>query len=100
MSTHDKKLSHSQLPKDFGPEVDPRQKRRSRRPRRSIFLDRIHPQDFQKMNFMFACEQCSHFDGVQIICTMGYRPQHRLADQIKKYELTGKMPLCRFMEID
>ncbi len=92
--------SKSQLPQDFGPEHDPRQKRRSRKPRKSIFLDRINPRDFQKFNFMFCCEQCSHFDGEKIICTMGYRAQHQKADQLKKYELTGKMAFCRFMEID
>lgn len=97
MSTPEKK---SQLPQDFGPEHDPRQKRRGRRLRKSMFLDRINPQDFQKFDFMFCCEQCSHFDAVQVICTMGFRPQHRREDQLKKYDLTGKMPLCRFMEID
>jgi hypothetical protein len=84
----------------FGPEHDPRQKRSHKRPRKSIFLDRINPQDFLKFNFMFCCEQCSHFDSVKIVCTMGYQAQHQRASQLAKYNLTGKMALCRFMEID
>ncbi len=84
----------------FGPEHDPRQKRSHKRPRKSIFLDRIHPQDFMRFNFMFCCEQCSHFDPAKLICTMGYQAQHQRASQLSKYNLTGKMALCRFMEID
>jgi hypothetical protein len=100
MSTSPHTQKKNQTSHVFGPEVDPRQKRKSRKPRKSIFLDRIHPQDFLKMNFMYACEQCSHFSSPQSICTIGYRAQHMKEHQLKTYELTGKMALCRFMEID
>ncbi len=100
MSIQDKNKSKLQNSKIFGPEHDPRQKKSSRRPRKSIFLDRVHPQDFSKYNFMFCCEQCSHYDAPKAICTMGYRAQHNREDQLKKYELTGKIAFCRFMEID
>ncbi len=81
-------------------EHDPRQKRSHKRPRKSIFLDRVHPEDFFKYNFIFCCEQCSHFDAPKVICTMGYKPQHQRKDQLAKYNLTGKMAFCRFTEID
>ncbi len=100
MSMQEKKKSKAKPTVIFGPEHDPRQKRSHKRPRKSIFLDRIHPQDFSKFNFMFCCEQCSHFDAPKAICTMGYRAQHQRADQLRKYSLTGKMAFCRFMEID
>ena len=100
MSTPENSKSNKKSSIIFGPEHDPRQKRKSRKPRKSIFLDRVHPQDFFKYQFMFCCEQCSHFDSSQTICTMGYRAQHQRLEQLKKYELTGKIAFCRFMEID
>lgn len=71
-----------------------------RRPRRSIKLDRIHPSDFAKYDIAFFCDQCSHYDGTNRYCTMGYRPQHTREEQMAIYNLSGKMALCRFLEID
>lgn len=71
-----------------------------RRPRRSIKLDRIHPTDLRKFKPTFFCDDCSHYDRGNRYCTMGYRPQHTRDEQMALYNLTGKMALCRFLEID
>lgn len=69
--------------------------------RRSLILDPIHPRDFRELNFTYSCEQCSHFDPATEQCTIGYEAsKHRQADQLRLYELTGRMAFCRFMEID
>lgn len=69
--------------------------------RRSLILDPIHPQDFNHIAFTYCCEQCSHFDEATGSCTIGYdASKHRRADQLKLYDLTGRMAFCRFMEID
>lgn len=75
-------------------------KNMKKRPRMSIKLDRVHPSDFNRMNLIFACEQCSHFDSQTSSCTMGLNPQHTLERQMKLYNLTGFMAFCRFQEID
>jgi len=68
--------------------------------RRSMKMDRINPQDFARLNLVFACEQCSHFSNSESRCTMGYIAQFRRADQLLDYNLTGFMKFCRFQEID
>lgn len=67
----------------------------------SIKKDRVNPVDFQKYETRFACEDCSHFDGEKIVCTIGYNPSHHLrAEQFHQYTLAGNMAFCRFLEID
>jgi hypothetical protein len=69
--------------------------------RRSLILDPIHPRDFRELAFTYSCEQCSHFDETNEACTIGYDARkHRQADQLRLYDLTGRMAFCRFMEID
>jgi hypothetical protein len=69
--------------------------------RGTIRHDVINPVDYLKYRFPIACEECSHFDSVNTICTLGYNPKwHLNAYQKKSYELSGKVALCRFMEID
>jgi hypothetical protein len=69
--------------------------------RRSLILDPVHPADFQRLPFTYACEQCSHFDEISETCTIGYEAsKHRQALQLRLYERTGRMAFCRFMEID
>lgn len=67
----------------------------------SIKLDRVQASDYLKYNFRHACEHCSHFDDVKILCTIGceHRP-HLYEEQMKTFHLTGRMALCRFLEID
>jgi|GEM_PF-712944 len=70
-----------------------------KRLRTSIRFDTINPSDYLKYDFRMACEDCSHFDGEA--CSLGYASKwHRRDFQIKSYELSGKIALCRFMEID
>lgn len=72
----------------------------SRRPRKSIKLDRVDPRDYARLQMIFACEDCSHYDSEGASCTIGYRAQHRREEQMALYNLTGKMAFCRFLEID
>jgi hypothetical protein len=67
----------------------------------SIKKERVHPADYLRYDTRFSCEDCSHFDGEKILCTIGYNPQHHLkAVQTEQYLLSGNMAFCRFLEID
>ena len=72
----------------------------TRRPKKSIKLDKVDPQDFMQLNIIYCCEQCGHYSPSTRVCTMGFRPQHTRAEQLALYDLTGKMAFCRFIEID
>lgn len=82
--------------------VNPKGKNKSQpRLTPSIKKDVVNPHDFMKYDTRFSCEDCSHFDGDKILCTIGYNPQHHLkAVQNHQYELAGNMAFCRFLEID
>lgn len=70
-------------------------------PRQSIKLDRVSPYDYQYLNMIYACEQCSHFDPENGLCTIGYNPRNHLKvinDQ--RFAHGGFMAFCRFQEID
>lgn len=68
---------------------------------RSLILDKIHPTDFLHLNMIYNCEQCSHFDDVSKECTIGYLAKnHMKSEQDRLYERTGRIALCRFLEID
>mgnify|MGYP001596154374 CR=1 FL=1 len=73
---------------------------RKKSPRFSIRLDRVHPGDFNRMNLIYACEHCSHYDAVKKFCSMGFQPQFTEAHQRELYDRTGAMAFCRFLEID
>lgn len=67
----------------------------------SIKFDTINPSDYMRYTLRFSCEDCTHFDLPAERCTLGYVTSwHRKEFQEKSYELTGKMALCRFQEID
>lgn len=81
--------------------------------RASIRHDPVHPADYLKYRFLSACEDCTHFaeDSMDSkasidakeseVCTLGYNSKpHRRSVQVKSYELSGKMALCRFIEVD
>ncbi len=69
--------------------------------RPSIRYDGINPQDYFKYDFIYCCEQCTHFDTVNETCTLGYNCEpHRQQIQQEHYVRTGRMALCRFLEID
>lgn len=66
----------------------------------SIRFDVINPKDYLKYDMRMACEDCVHFNSETSQCTLGYPTQwHRKEFQKSSYELSGKMALCRFIEI-
>jgi hypothetical protein len=68
---------------------------------RSIILDAVHPRDFRELNLIYCCEQCSYFDSKLGTCAMGFHVEkHRRENQLRLYDLTGKLALCRSQEID
>jgi hypothetical protein len=81
---------------------NPKSKEKSKpRLRPSIKKDKIHPGDYLKFDTRFSCEDCSHFNSAQSICTIGYETSHHLkAQQEHQYLLAGNMAFCRFLEID
>ncbi len=69
--------------------------------RPSIKKDPIHPADYNKYKLPFACEDCSHFSSLNEICTLGLNTEsHLKRNQENTYFTSGKMMLCRFIEID
>ena len=81
--------------------MPPRKPNTPKRPRPSIRRDTINPRDYLKYKFPSACEDCTHFKASTAHCTLGYEPKwHRREFQTAEYERTGKMALCRFLEID
>lgn len=72
-----------------------------KRPRKSIKLDRVSPDDFLNKNLIYCCEQCSHFCSENQTCTIGYvAKQHLREKQLEKMHLHSHMAFCRFIEID
>lgn len=69
--------------------------------RRGVIRDPINPGMFNSMNIMFCCEQCTHFDATNEYCTIGYdATKHLRRVQMHQYELSGRMAVCRFQEVD
>jgi hypothetical protein len=69
--------------------------------KQSIRMDLIDPADFMKFNFTHSCEHCTHFNNSAENCSLGYfSTHHRLQNNLKSYDLSGRMALCRFLEID
>ncbi len=72
-----------------------------RRLKTKIKHDVVAPADYLKYKLPFACEDCTHFSFERQNCTLGYTSEHHLREvQMKSYLLSGKMALCRFLEID
>lgn len=71
-----------------------------KRQRLGIRLDRIDPTDLRLFELRYFCDDCTHYDCSQKKCTLGYRAQHTKTEQMRLYELTGQMALCRAIEID
>ena len=72
-----------------------------KRLRKSIKLDRVQPVDLLERNMIYCCEQCSHYDPEQDLCTLGYQTAlHKKSVQLRRFELHGHMAFCRFTEID
>ncbi len=73
----------------------------NRKPSLSIKHDPIHPADYNNYIIPMSCEECSHYSIEKDFCTIGFEIKwHKAQYQKRSYELTGKVPICRFMEID
>lgn len=73
----------------------------NRKPAQTIKHDAIHPKDYNSYIIPMACEDCTHYSLEETRCTLGYNNKWHLREyQQKSYELSGKVPICRFMEID
>ncbi len=71
------------------------------RERRSVIKDPIKASDFNNLNMIFCCEQCSFFEVKNKVCNFGYHHvPHLYEEQLKSYNMGGKMAFCRFLEID
>lgn len=69
--------------------------------RRSIIMDKVNPQDFRELNLVYACEQCIYYSAKKHQCAMGFKIDlHLKENQLKLYELTGRMAICRAQEVD
>jgi hypothetical protein len=67
---------------------------------RSIILDGVKAADMRTMNLMYCCEQCSYYSA-KAGCAMGFKYQlHLRENQLRLWELTGKMAICRSQEVD
>lgn len=76
-------------------------KKTPKRLRVSIRHDAIAAADYLKYKLPYACEDCTHFNASTALCTLGYTSHHHQREtQKKSFELSGKMALCRFLEID
>jgi hypothetical protein len=67
---------------------------------RPIRVDQVHPTDLRLYDGRFFCEDCSHYASSTDKCTLGYRAQHKRAEQMAIYERTGGIVFCRALEID
>jgi hypothetical protein len=67
----------------------------------SIKKDGIHPAAYMKYKLPWACEDCVYFDSEKEKCILGYITEpHRRAHQRASYERSGKVALCRFLELE
>ncbi|HEY8272620.1 MAG TPA: hypothetical protein VIG33_17130 [Pseudobdellovibrionaceae bacterium] len=83
------------------PSEKPSKKIPTKRIHPSIKKDGVNPSDFLKYDFRTSCEDCSHFDSLKNLCTLGYNPApHLKAQQLRDYEASGKIAQCRFLEVD
>ena len=88
------------LSTDLKPKGKPRAVKIQPHPR-SIILDKIHPREFNSLNVIYCCEQCSYFNTVKKTCAMGFRSQiHMREAQLAEYSRSGRMAICRSLEID
>lgn len=72
-----------------------------KRIRRSIKLDRVQASDFNSLQMTYACEDCSFFAPENNECMMGMPTEpHLRQEQLKRFNTTGHMAFCRFLEID
>lgn len=68
---------------------------------RSVIKDPVKARDFNKINIVFACEQCSYFQAEDGKCNLGFpNDLHKEEAQLKSYNMSGRFAFCRYLEID
>ncbi|MCB0391749.1 MAG: hypothetical protein KDD58_10675 [Bdellovibrionales bacterium] len=68
---------------------------------RSLIKDAVKARDFNNLNLIYSCEQCSYFQPQNGLCNLGFPNQvHRQDNQLKSYNMSGKFAFCRYLEID
>lgn len=69
--------------------------------RRSIKLDRVQAADLRTFDIVYSCERCSFYAPDNNECMMGMPTEpHLEAEQRTRFNITGHMAFCRFLEID
>lgn len=68
---------------------------------RSVIKDPVKAKDFNQLNIIFACEQCSYFQPHNGLCNLGFpNGVHKRKAQMKNYNMSGRLAFCRYSEID
>lgn len=67
----------------------------------TIKKDPIHPASYMKYKLPWACEDCVYYAPDTEKCILGYITEpHRREVQKKSYEMSGRVALCRFLELE
>ena len=70
-------------------------------PKSNIRPDRVQPTDLSELKLIYSCEDCTYFKAKTQKCVLGLNTEpHLKMTQIRKYNLSGQMLFCRFIEID
>jgi len=63
--------------------------------------DNMTLDQYKRLNYATACEDCTHFIQETEKCTLGFPTEQFLRrNQMKDIELSGFMAFCRAIEID
>ena len=69
--------------------------------KKSIIKEKVKAKHLLGLNFIYSCEDCSFFIPTKKLCNLGYNTKPHLKEQQDLlYHRTGRMALCRFLEID
>jgi hypothetical protein len=68
---------------------------------RSVIKDPVKASDFNRLNLVYCCEQCSYYQENDTKCNLGFpNDLHRKEAQLKSFSLSGRFAFCRYLEID
>lgn len=64
-------------------------------------LDPVKEEYLTDLRLTYCCEQCTHFDDEKLQCTFGFPTKPHLREtQLAELKRSGRMAICRLMEID
>lgn len=70
-------------------------------PNTGIIKDYVSLEQYTKLNYATACEDCTHFDLAETNCLFDYPTEPFLkATQLRDLKTEGKIAFCRAQEID